>query len=72
MRSCLVKTPSSKAFCGLGMGRQSTGRPSARSKCSIVFIATAYTICWWNCGFPSAGAHPSCASSRGSSRFTGS
>src|SRR5207302_643790 len=41
--------------------------PSGRT----VRIATAYTICWWNCGSDSAGSSPSCIAMFWSSRFTG-
>ena len=47
---------------GGGPGRHRLRRPSARSKLRMVRLATAYTICWWNCGVPSLGASPSCAS----------
>jgi hypothetical protein len=33
-------------------------RPSAVSKCSIVSLTTAYTICWWKRGSDSLGAIP--------------
>jgi hypothetical protein len=45
--------------------------PSARSKFSITFIATAYTICWWNRGSESDGSRPRWMSTSAASRSTG-
>ena len=60
-RAAATRMPSRSSDARLrvaGPGRQRLRRPSARSKLRMVRLATAYTICWWNCGVPFARRQP--------------
>ena len=54
-RSGLIsRSASSRGRCGAHRARPAQGP----LELAIVFIATAYTICWWNRGSPSETGHP--------------